>query len=374
MSRDLRPTQVAHEEVTQPALEPAGRPDADVDARVAALESDLAAVQRELEQVRDEAKKTQSQLASQLSAVQKERTSLLSDLEDARSQAGGASDRVHALESNLAAAQRELEEVRDEAKKSWLDLSSDLVNQQAEEEIVSSWEPAAQHEVPTLPDVTLEEVRTAVFASEAEREILERALSGITAGSEEARMEAVEALGTIHHELSVRAVANRLLREPSAQVRAGCVGVLTSLEMKEALPAVEYALTDKVACVRLTAVQGVYRLAGAEAAAALINAFSDENENVRRRAVVLTAWLGQKDLAVELRVLLDDPSASVRKAAVEAISNLRSPQAISYLHRCLDDPDESIRNAAQKAIEGTGLGDTFTADGTFRRRSDRWSM
>ena len=210
---------------------------------------------------------------------------------------------------------------------------------------------SVEAELPIPADVTPEQVHGADFSSAVERIIFTRALSDIGSQDTAARADAARAMAGVRHELSVKTLSAQMAREPSAQVRQECIKALTTLEMKEGLSAVERALTDRAASVRLAAVWGLYHLAGAESAPVLIYMFSDEDEEVRRRAVTCIGWLGQETLAVELLVPLSDSSVSVRRAAVEAMGNLHSRQVISGLIEHLNDPEKSIRKAALGALE-----------------------
>ena len=210
---------------------------------------------------------------------------------------------------------------------------------------------SVEAELPIPADVTPEQVRGADFAGAVERIIFTRALSDIASQDTAARVDAARAMAGVRHELSVKTLVAQMAREPSAQVRQECIKALTTLEMKEGLSAVERALTDRAASVRLAAVWGLYHLAGAESAPALIYMFSDEDEEVRRRAVTCIGWLGQEALAVELLLPLSDSSVSVRRAAVEAMGNLHSRQVISGLIERLNDPEKSIRKAALGVLE-----------------------
>ncbi len=220
----------------------------------------------------------------------------------------------------------------------------------------------AEAEIPSLPGVTLEEVRAAVFPNAAESIIFTRAFSDIASQDTAARVDAVRAIAGIHHQLSVRVLVAQMVHEPSVRVRQKCIKALTSLEMTEGLSAIERALSDQAASVRLVAVWGLYRLAGAESATALARMFSDEDEEVRRRAATCVGWLGQAELATELLPLLDDSSVSVRRAAVEAMGKLRSRQVVSALIKRLNDPAESVRKAVLstlKAITGKKMSGPF---------------
>lgn len=152
----------------------------------------------------------------------------------------------------------------------------------------------AEAEIPPLADVTAEESSEDVFASAVEEVVFNRALSDM-AGKDIARCVAgVKAIGGIRHKRSVGAILAHVAHETCAEVRKECINALTALKMKEGLAAVEQALADPAASVRLAAVWGVYRLAGVEGVAALTRMFRDENESVRRRAAACVGWLGQE--------------------------------------------------------------------------------
>ena len=308
---------------------------------IASLESKLAANQRELKKNQSNAEKTESKLTSQPGKLKAEKESLISDLEQTKSGVDEASVlegvvkmRVTALETHLAEAKHQLEKYHKEKKAKAVST---------EEEIESAMEPTAA--------VTDEEAQAAVFPNAADKIIFTRALSDIASQDATVRADAAKTMACIRHELSVKALVAQMVSESSAQVRQECIKALATLEMKEALPAVERALTDEADSVRLAAVWGLYHLAGTESAPALIRMFTDKNEGIRRRAATCIGWLGQEELAVELLPLLDDNRVSVRRAAVEAMGNLRSRQVVSSLIEQLNDPVVSIRKVVSSALE-----------------------
>lgn len=336
-------------------------------ALINSLEWDLAAAERELEKAQSNAEKTQSELSSQLGELKAERESLISDLEQAKSEAneaaiqvGEVKTRVTALESDLVATRDHLEKSRKEEEDAKSQPPSDLSDVQPEEkaalsdwgeekvEVVSTMEEQpSQHvskvEVPVLPAVTEEQVQTVVFSNATEKVIFTRALSDIASQDVEVRTNAVKMIGSIRHKLSIKALVTQLARETSPQVRQECVKALMKQEVNEGLRAVKRALTDQAASVRLAAVWGLYRLAGAESASDLVHMLSDANEEVQRRSATCIGWLRQEELAVELLPLLSSRSACVRRAAIEAMGKLRSRRVISALIEHLNDPEKSIR-------------------------------
>jgi len=397
-------------------------------------ESGSAAAQREREEARREAEKAQSQLASQPRLRQAKKESLTAGLHEARHKAGETiarerppTLRAAALERGHAAARRELEQTRTEVKRAQSQLASRLGTLQREsksdlaavrhefakprseeesntiaplaKEVESSTEataarpdeerdartevqesraPAAETEAPSPPGVTLEEVRAAVFLEAGDRMTLTRALCDIASQDAAVRADAAGVMARVRHQLSVRALVAQLACESSPKVQQACIKALAKLEMKEGLPAVERALTSRVAAVRLAAVWGVYRLGGAESAPALTRVLSDDDEEVRRRAVTCIGWLGQEAFAVELLPLLDDSTVPVRRAAVEAMGNLRSWQVVPPLIERLNDPEESIRTAALCALEtitGKKMSGSSRADEkSHQRLIARWRI
>jgi len=294
-------------------------------ALIAALESDLAGAQRELKKAWSNAEKTQSKLASHLNELKAEKESLLSDLEQAKSEDSEAAarenevkTRVAALESDLAAARCQLEKPRKEEEDTMSQPSSDLntmgieeieLSHQAEEkvrvvsteeEVKSAIEPtvaqSVKEEIPAPVAVTDEDVQAAIFPNATDKIIFSSALSDIASQDATVRVDAVKTMAGIRHELSVKALAAQMACESSAQVRQECIKALVALEMTEAIPAIECALTDKASSVRLAVVWGLYHLAGTGSALALTGMLSDEDEEVRRRAATCIGWLGKDEL------------------------------------------------------------------------------
>ena len=286
-----------------------------VRAQVAARESDPTALQRELQMPRGGKNDAKSELSQDSGAVRTEEQTALSDGNEPKAPA----EPVEAVA--------------------------------AEAEQRGPGPQIPETETPGHPDVRPNEVQAAVFRSEADGIIFARARCEMASHEAAARADAARAMAGVRHELSVRALAGQMGRDPSTKVRRECVKALAKLEMQEGLPAIERALGDQAPSVRLAAVWALYRLAGVRGAAALTRMVSDEDGEIRRRVATCIGWLGQEELATALLPLLADSRVSVRRAAVEAMGTLRSRKVVSALIRRLGDPDESIRKAVLGAIE-----------------------
>ena len=224
---------------------------------------------------------------------------------------------------------------------------------------------------PTLVEAEPEKLSADVLTGAAQKVIFTRAMSDLASGLAATRLAAAKALADIRHSVAARAIVAHFPGEASAEVRNECINTLTTLGMKEGLPAAERALTDPAASVRLAAVWGVYRLAGKEGAVTIARMFGDENESVRRRAAACAGWLGEESLSSALSALLADSGASVRVAAAESLGKLRSRGAVPALIERLDDADELVRRAALEALETTtnkSMGGGVPTDDEARRR------
>ena len=281
-----------------------------VKAKVAKLESHLAAMRHDLEKVSGEGINTDSQV--------------LSDV--------GTGLEAQSVNFHESTQEKAAEEAFDREVEPSTESITDR-NQQVKIHIEQQQPPPVTAEVSLPADVTTEELQTVVFAKPPDRVIFTRALLDLASPDAATRTDAARAMATVHHELSVRALVANLAREPSPLVRRECIKALTSLEMKEGLSAIKRALADPAASVRLVAVWGLYRLAGTEGVLALTEMFFDENEQVRRRAVNCIAWLGKME------------------KGLGTVSNLLAWQVISGLIGRLEDPAESVKKAVLGALE-----------------------
>ncbi|MHC4633822.1 MAG: HEAT repeat domain-containing protein [Planctomycetota bacterium] len=191
----------------------------------------------------------------------------------------------------------------------------------------------AEAQEPCFTDLKQEEVEAATFPKATDKTVFTKALSDMTNQDAALRVDAAKVLAGIRHELSVRVLVNQLGREHSAKVRQECVRSLAALRMNEGITAVETAITDQAAQVRLVAVWSLYQLAGAESVPVLIRTLSDEDEEVRRRAITCIGWLARDQKTVGM------------------IGTTDSRLVVSALVRCLEDPEISVRSAALGALE-----------------------
>ena len=350
-----------------------------IKALVQALESDVTIAKQQLAAVKGETEKAHTKLETQLRALLAEKQSLVSDLCTTRQEVQKLKARkseigAHAatLESDLSMVQRELKQAAAVEQK----LASSTEPAEQVQKIKAKVKNSRSFLAATAKMVTQEQVEAANFAKPSHSIMFARALSDITSQDTMVRLDAVRTIAEIAHELSVKALAAQVATDPNPQVRQECVKGLSTLQMPEGLSAVENALTDEAASVRLGGVWALYRMAGADSAVALVRMLRDQDEGIRRRATTCLGWMKREDLSMELLPLLSDSSASVRRAAVEAMSNLNSRPAVSALIERLNDPDKSVRRAILRALEkitGKKMRGAFPRDEkSLRRLLVRW--
>ncbi len=303
-------------------------------ARAGTLEFELASVRCDFRKARNQAEKTEARLSSKLGALQSEKQSLVSALEATQTQGEHAPARAGNLDTESADLREESASAANEHEQRRDAIEPESSARRSEGEAIDvpfeapeAGSRTAQDDTPS--GVTDEHLRVAVFAGAVERLRITKALSDMDLMMKgvAARTRAVKTLGGIPHELSVRALVAQFGQETSAEVRRECIYALTALETRAGLSAIEEALKDEAAPVRLAAVRATYRLAGLEGAPVLVRMLQDEDESVRRRAATCLGWLGHKPLASDLLSCLADNSAAVSRAANRSHSTHREAEA-----------------------------------------------
>ena len=284
------------------------------------MESEIAALQRELA-------KAQNSIRDFEIAEESAKATLSSDVNTAKEQPQAELD-----EQDEKRIQDVLTE--DDTAAS-METSAPAADEQAETEGEEEEEPSLTTEIhkQVFADVREDELDAATFPKAVDRIVFTRALHDMASPEATLRVDAAKALAEIRSELSVRVLANQMGREHSVTVRQECVRSLATLRMNEGIAAVETAMNDQAAQVRLVAVWSLYRLAGAASVPALIRTSSDEDGEVRRRAITCIDWLARE------------------KKTVGITGSTDSRLAASALIRCLQDPERSVRTAALGALE-----------------------
>ena len=138
--------------------------------------------------------------------------------------------------------------------------------------------------------------------------------------------------------------------EPDGQERTKLAALLWQLPAQDATVSdYDAALADADARVRLTAVVGLGKRAGAAAAARLEKLLaSDPVSGVREAAAFWLGQPGRESSAPALgAALTQDKDPQVRVQAAQALSRLGTTQALGLLHRGAKDSDERVKKWAR---------------------------
>ena len=112
--------------------------------------------------------------------------------------------------------------------------------------------------------------------------------------------------------------------------------------------AIELALRDADAAVRISALDTLERHDATPSLAAVLSALDDDNREVRLRAIRLLAGKRDPRIALPLLTHVEDADRQVRLDAIRALGS--HARATAALLRLLADPAEDVRNAAIDAL------------------------
>jgi HEAT repeat protein len=142
-----------------------------------------------------------------------------------------------------------------------------------------------------------------------------------------------------------------LLNDVEPVVRHDAVGVLWEVGGSDAVPALQAALADPSAAVRM-AVLDIIGASGDPAAADVAGRVlaADSSPAVRAAALQAAAGAPASDRQSLLERALDDPDPDVRATAIDALAGELSEDASGLLMEALDDPDERVRDAGAQAL------------------------
>ncbi len=187
--------------------------------------------------------------------------------------------------------------------------------------------------------------------------------------SDVVRQGAVEAMGTLASPSpgSGRGGKVRAITRPSRWRRRGAV-IPPRDPVELAVSAMQIALADESAAVRIKAVEALGRIGSPAAALAgrLIGMLEEPDETVRCQAALALSQVGgdAEATVAALIELLDDASAPVKESAARALGMMAAAAAaaIPALVALLLDGQESVRTAAADAIARVGPLDRAATD------------
>jgi len=300
-------------------------------ALIAALESDFAAARRELKKAQSNAEKTQAELASQLGELKAEKKSLISVLERAKSEANKALAREGEAKMRATALESDLAAAH-----------RHLENSRKEEQNIKPQSPSDLSDVrPEQAEEKLEAVLT--------KEEVESTIEPIVTQSAE--------------ELNVKTEEQRSQGAPEVEMLSP-----VAVTYEEAQAAVFPNATNKIIFMRaLSDIASEDVAARADAARAmagidhelsvraLVTQMTCEpSPQVRQECIKALTTLGRQEGLPAFEGALTDESASVRLAAVRGLYHLAGAESAPLLIRMFCDESEGVRRRAVSCVGWLG--------------------
>ena len=155
-----------------------------------------------------------------------------------------------------------------------------------------------------------------------------------------------------HVEAFVKQVITRL-KDESASVRVGAIGVLSHLDRKEAEADIAKLITDSSMEVRKSAIDALAQFGYVVASGDIFNWFKDSD-------IDIINWFKDSDIAV-------------RRAAVRAIAKLKLHDAAPLIANLIEDADPRVETEAIKALEALNEIDLLTIKALELLASEDWS-
>ena len=308
---------------------------------ISVLESDLASARGQLQELQSKAEEAQSQIASQLGDLQLEKESLLTELEQARSQANEAA--IQASEAKTQAAVLEILETNLAAAQQHNLEKSRKEDQGVKPQPPSEMSPVQTEQGAGLPKPVEEVVVGA--AGEKNKPSTETATVG-----------------------PAEQVSLRTEEQPSYVISEGRMPSPAAVTDEEAQAAVFPNATDKVIFTRalsdITSQDATVRADAAKTMAgvrhelsvkALVAQMASESSaQVRQECIKALAALEMKEALPAVKRALTDEAGSVRLVAVWGLYHLAGTESAPALIRMFYDEDEEVRRRATTCIGWLG--------------------
>ncbi|MFH1380196.1 MAG: HEAT repeat domain-containing protein [bacterium] len=188
-------------------------------------------------------------------------------------------------------------------------------------------------------------------ASESSKEVLADLKKILKSTNPAERRNAVEQLGRINGDVSVKLIIPRL-RDENEYVRSTSINSLYRLKAADKIfdDICRMLKNDSMYDVRRTAAKTLGKLNDQKAIPFLIDALKDLHPDVQISAAVSLERLNAQEAGVPLLALLKERDPRVKRQAILSLSTLRNDESVQYIEQELNSDDVSLREAACKTL------------------------
>ncbi|MBI4859547.1 MAG: HEAT repeat domain-containing protein [Candidatus Riflebacteria bacterium] len=191
------------------------------------------------------------------------------------------------------------------------------------------------------------------------------------------RLEWVATVGLSQEATHLPRLAETVLSETDAGVRAALALAIGILGVDEHLDLIVNMLGDKESRVRLAALEALEALGHPEGMQLVVRALRDPESSVRSRAMRRLRRLGPERMFALCADMVRAREAWRRESAVQLVASSGLPEAVPVLAQALSDPVASIADQAREALEAlakSGIAEARTAlESAPRRGQDVWA-
>ena len=209
----------------------------------------------------------------------------------------------------------------------------------------------------TLLDDERYEVREAAAWWFARRPVMKvaltnQALADLEGSDSTMARNAADILGTFRKSSAVEALSTAALRQDlSAEARHAAVRALGTIGYRTATPALEAAMADSDASVRLQALESWIAIRGQSGAAPAVALITDGDATVRAKAAAVVGEMREASARTALeQQLASDEDPKVRRNAAWALGQIGDRASRDVLEDAVDDPSSLVRMTAKAAI------------------------
>jgi HEAT repeat protein len=183
------------------------------------------------------------------------------------------------------------------------------------------------------------------------QELHDRAVADLAGNDSVKARNAADILGTFRHPAGIAALSAAAARTAlSAEARAHAVQALGTIGHRSANAAIEAAMSDADAGVRLAAARAWIEIRGQAGAAPVVALVADADTQVRRKATAVLGQLRESAGRVALEAQLADADPVVRRNAAWALGRIGDAASREALEAATTDPSPLVRATAKAAI------------------------
>ncbi|MBF0477922.1 MAG: HEAT repeat domain-containing protein [Candidatus Omnitrophica bacterium] len=200
-------------------------------------------------------------------------------------------------------------------------------------------------------DVLQNILESAVFVSEADKNLFEKNVKQYKKGTEREREVSINQISHTVSNEELKKVYLFVMKDSSVAVRLAVMKNISRMKENETAGFWELGLHDSDIKVRTTAIKGIGTHVTDAHREVLENLLNDNDPLVRGLAVTYLGMYYGKDGVLKALTAWEDESPYVRTSLIEMMSIVKPEGALLTIKNLLSDTDEGVKKEAEKALK-----------------------